>query len=502
MVIRILANTPLWVWGLLLALIALGLTQWQTRVLTLRRATVLPATMVVLSVVGTVSAFPSRPIALAFWAISSALVVAAMRQRPVSGATFDPVTARLTVVGSPGPLLLILGIFLLRYAVGVLLAMLPELASNSGFAAVVAALYGAVSGIFVARAANIRALASRPPAATVSPPSAPRILLAGLAGLGVGLASLLAALIAFGTAPPPPPLPAMADITGGTYADLPAVERFSARDGMHLAYRAYRVEAPSTVAVLVHGSAGDSRAMHALGRALRAAGVAAYAIDVRGHGESGRRGDIDYVGQIDDDLADFTTVVDAAHPGARKVLVGHSSGGGFALRVAGGPQGDIYDAYVLLAPMLHQNAPTTRPNAGGWAAPDVPRIFGLSVLESLGLPWFQQLSVIAFAVPAKAAAGLTPRYSYRLQKNFRPREDYQADVRGVRRPLRVWIGADDELFVADRYASLFGSLRPDIEVGVLPRVSHVGIVARAEALSAVIEDVRAGVRLQNGGRRG
>jgi hypothetical protein len=49
---------------------------------------------------------------------------------------------------------------------------------------------------------------------------------------------------------------------------------------------------------LVHGTAGPGTSMHALAEALRAAGVTAYVLDIRGHGGSGRRGDIDYIGQL------------------------------------------------------------------------------------------------------------------------------------------------------------------------------------------------------------
>jgi alpha-beta hydrolase superfamily lysophospholipase len=38
---------------------------------------------------------------------------------------------------------------------------------------------------------------------------------------------------------------------------------------------------------------------------VRAAGITTYVPDIRGHGGSGRRGDIDYIGQLDDDLADL-----------------------------------------------------------------------------------------------------------------------------------------------------------------------------------------------------
>jgi non-heme chloroperoxidase len=53
---------------------------------------------------------------------------------------------------------------------------------------------------------------------------------------------------------------------------------------------------------------------------VQQAGVTAYALDVRGHGASGRRGDIDYIGQLDDDLADFMAQIRADHPNAACAL--------------------------------------------------------------------------------------------------------------------------------------------------------------------------------------
>jgi pimeloyl-ACP methyl ester carboxylesterase len=59
-----------------------------------------------------------------------------------------------------------------------------------------------------------------------------------------------------------------------------------------LAYRAYP-GGGQQVAVLIHGSAGQSPGMHALARTLNETVATVYALDVRGYGASGRRGDID-----------------------------------------------------------------------------------------------------------------------------------------------------------------------------------------------------------------
>src|ERR1700716_2197469 len=119
---------------------------------------------------------------------------------------------------------------------------------------------------------------------------------------------------------------------------LPAIERFQARDGTALGFRHYAAIGPSTgrAAIVVHGSSGSSgNNIHALSWALAQHGVESYAIDIRGHGVSGTRGDIVYVGQLEDDLADFVAEIRKTNPAVPLTLIGHSAGGGFALRVAG-----------------------------------------------------------------------------------------------------------------------------------------------------------------------
>jgi hypothetical protein len=64
--------------------------------------------------------------------------------------------------GSVVPLLLILGIFMTKWLVGVQLAIVPRLAADVGFALPVAALYGVFTGLFAGRAARLWRLALRP----------------------------------------------------------------------------------------------------------------------------------------------------------------------------------------------------------------------------------------------------------------------------------------------------------------------------------------------------
>ena len=160
MLLQIIIHTPLWVWGLLLALLALGLNQMFTRTVTLRRTTLLPLVMVGLSLYGTVSAFGAAPQVLLAWLATGALAAWLVSQRALApGTRFDAASRRFTVPGSVVPLVLIIGIFLIKYAVGVTLAMQPALTHDAGFRLALGALYGAFSGVFAARGARLWRLA-------------------------------------------------------------------------------------------------------------------------------------------------------------------------------------------------------------------------------------------------------------------------------------------------------------------------------------------------------
>ena len=193
----------------------------------------------------------------------------------------------------------------------------------------------------------------------------------------VGAAAITLGFMLASPVRPPPPLASIHE--GAMRMDTsgaPDLSRYQARDGTWLAYRLYPATngAKDRIAILAHGSSASSIEMHAVATALAGAGVTAVAVDIRGHGASGTRGDIAYRGQLDDDLADLIAELRKAYPAARLSLIGHSAGGGFALRIAGSPLGDTFDRFVLLAPYLGYSAPTNRPAEGPglWAAPDTP----------------------------------------------------------------------------------------------------------------------------------
>jgi non-heme chloroperoxidase len=271
------------------------------------------------------------------------------------------------------------------------------------------------------------------------------------------------------------------------FSKLPPLSRYSARDGAKLAYRAYSAPQPKQTVVLIHGSSGASRSMHALAEYLQGQGMDVYAPDMRGHGDSGNRGDIAYVGQLEDDLEDFVNQVLKDKRDA--TLVGFSAGGGFALRFAGSSRQKLFAHYVLLAPFLRYDAPTTRPNNSEWAKASVPRIIGLTLLGPIGEKWFGHLPVIAFAIDPKTVQYQTATYSYRLWSNFGPHYNYKADMKAAKQPITVLVGKDDELFYPQKYLPVFAGSQPHAEIIVVPNVGHITLISDKAGMKAVAEQV-------------
>jgi alpha-beta hydrolase superfamily lysophospholipase len=304
------------------------------------------------------------------------------------------------------------------------------------------------------------------------------------------LALLITAMIATPLVQPPELRSVSATARSVDRSTMPPLDRFSARDGTQLAYRHYPARGPASdkIAIVVHGSSGSSIAVHALADALAARGIETYAPDIRGHGASGTRGDVAYLGQLENDLVDLVAFVRKTEPSMPMVLLGHSAGGGFALRVASSPMQNLFARTVLLAPYLGYDAPTNRPDSGGWAKPDIPRILGLRVLGRLGIHCCDALPVLAFAVPPNSEAILVPAYSERLMRNFATR-GYKSDFAAATRPLTLIAGADDELMLSDKYADAVHAVAPSVDVKLIEGVNHMDIVGKAKAINEIADYV-------------
>lgn len=171
----IVRHTPYWVWGLLVALLALGASQLAPRRASPLRVCLMPVSLTVFAIYGLVAAFGGsgqEAVAASAWlgATMGALVLTLWRfPAPLAGTRFDPAAKTFALPGSVLPLLMIVGIFLTKYVVGIELALQPSQAMSPPFVLGVASLYGAFNGLFVARLVRLWRLSRAQPSASETP---------------------------------------------------------------------------------------------------------------------------------------------------------------------------------------------------------------------------------------------------------------------------------------------------------------------------------------------
>jgi len=160
MLTQILIHTPKWVFVCFAVLLWFGVRQLLASSVSLARATLMPVVMIGLSLFGVASAFGDSPMALPAWAAATLAVLALVLQRPLPATTrYDAASRRFHVAGTAVPLTLMMGIFLTKYTVGVLLAFHPELGHQATLEIGISALYGAFTGIFAGRTIRLWRLA-------------------------------------------------------------------------------------------------------------------------------------------------------------------------------------------------------------------------------------------------------------------------------------------------------------------------------------------------------
>lgn len=160
-----LQHIPLWVFALLLGLIALGQLQTRTRQVRMQRLLGIQIAWTVVTLVGVVMQWRHTPwlaLGLLSWAVSCAWVTWALGQgsEPI-GASYDAGTRRFTVPGSWLPMTLFMAIFACKFVVGMVNATAPEQLHSVQAAIGVSALYGVLSGLLNAPALRLLRLFAR-----------------------------------------------------------------------------------------------------------------------------------------------------------------------------------------------------------------------------------------------------------------------------------------------------------------------------------------------------
>ncbi|MFC3885598.1 alpha/beta hydrolase [Bacillus songklensis] len=261
---------------------------------------------------------------------------------------------------------------------------------------------------------------------------------------------------------------------------------FQARNGSTLYYRYYPAES-NHVIILLHGICEDSKYLKPMAEFISREHLAhVYTLDLRGYGQyPERRGDVDYIGQIENDLMDLIEFVKHDHPESTLIMAGHSAGGGTAIRFAGSKYGTHVDAYLLFAPFVHPDAPTTpKSNPNSRTKVYLSRLVPLILLNKVGVTLFNHWHVLSVNKPKEQYHGTeTLHLSYRLLMSRIP-EKYEDALRALQQPTLVLIGDKDEDFDHSQYEPLFKRYNR-AEVKIINGADHDGLLEHGDAYAEV-----------------
>ena len=140
--------------------------------------------------------------------------------------------------------------------------------------------------------------------------------------------------------------------------------KFVNKDGLLIHWRSWMPESGAIAGyvVLCHGFGEHSGRYEHVARAFNELGLAVYALDHQGHGQSeGDRGYVKRFRDFVDDVLVLRSIAEKRHPSAeKKFLVGHSMGGLIGAHVALATN-DQWTAVVLSAPLLKPNPKDATP---------------------------------------------------------------------------------------------------------------------------------------------
>jgi hypothetical protein len=153
MVSQILSHTPLWVWALLAVLISRGVAALKERPFRVAAVLLFPLVMVAGGIFGMVNRYGADRAVLACWAAGFLSVAAIGYLSVPEGAVFGT-RAKPRQVGSAVPLVMILSIFVVKYALEIAFAMRPDIIGEAPASLAVALLLGGLAGLMAGRVAK------------------------------------------------------------------------------------------------------------------------------------------------------------------------------------------------------------------------------------------------------------------------------------------------------------------------------------------------------------
>lgn len=154
--IQALNNTPLWVYLVLLGLLVLGYQQSKDRQVGHVRLLILPLILLMFSFYGVLSSFGFTFLPVLAWSLGFLpLMVFARTLLKPKIVSFSPTTATFHIRGSWLPMVLLLGIFSVKYAIGYSTARHLPILQELWFIICVCLVLGLLGGVLTTRAIAI-----------------------------------------------------------------------------------------------------------------------------------------------------------------------------------------------------------------------------------------------------------------------------------------------------------------------------------------------------------
>lgn len=153
MLFQILIHTPVHVWAILAFLIYRGVLASRDREISTGRMLVIPILMLALSVHAIASQFGIASVAMGAWALAAAAIALQRVRCSASRASAGAVPGTVRIRGSWSPLALMMAVFMIKYALAVVLAIQPGLADTVLFAVAACGLLGLCNGYFLGQLA-------------------------------------------------------------------------------------------------------------------------------------------------------------------------------------------------------------------------------------------------------------------------------------------------------------------------------------------------------------
>jgi alpha-beta hydrolase superfamily lysophospholipase len=214
-------------------------------------------------------------------------------------------------------------------------------------------------------------------------------------------------------------------------------------DGTRLAYRSWPAAGSKITFAVVHGLGEHSGRYERFARGMARHGMATYAVDLRGHGESaGQRGHVDSWSQWVDDASAFVTQVESQTTG-EVVPVGHSFGGAVMLSTVRSGKVKHARRFVLSSPALKLKAkvPAWKTSLGKVMANVAPRLAMENEVDAGTVSRIPEV-VAAYRADPLVHGKISSRLFMEWQRAARENIEHAGDIRI---PFLILAGTADRL---------------------------------------------------------